>query len=182
MAWRYTTIDCVRVWQFYRHVGPAEIARSIVWPCSRAGALALPLLAGPAVATLPARALAPVLPLIGQPDAFGGGAYALGGPGFGFGDAGYAPFGSGFGAGGFGPSPSDREVPALGIAGVSAAPGRAARDVGTHVQPSAPSAGSGHLLGNTEQLDVAPQPVPEPSSLAVLFLPVVGILFWRRRV
>ena len=81
--------------------------------------------------------------------------------------------------------PAAYEFPALGFAGSSTDLGGAARRLGAHVAPSALVAGSGHLLGNTEQLTAlaspaAPQPVPEPSALACVLVGIVAVLVGRR--
>lgn len=183
-AWRYTTwADCTRHWHWFNAVGPAERVRALLPACTRAGALALPLLAGPAAGPLLAAPAAPALPWIGAPG-WVQAALPFGPGGYGFGPGGFG--------GGFGPSPSDMEVPALGIAGSSAGLGGAARDVGTHVVPSAPSAGSGQFSGNTDLLrvsppslseeeGVAPQPVPEAPALAVVAVALLGLAMGRRR-
>lgn len=98
MPWRFRTdpITCIRHWAFYPFAGPPEHIVALVGPCSRAAALAMPLLAGP-VAAAPRAAL----PWVTQPEVFGRGAYGLGGAGYGYaplelglagyGQAAYAP-------------------------------------------------------------------------------------------
>ena len=191
-GWRYyTTPDCVRHWRWFAKVGPAEAVRAVLPACVKAGALALPLLAGPAAAPLPARVLPAPLPLIGQPDAFGGGAYALGGPGYGLGGVGYAPI-EGVGPSGFGGA-------GYGYAGEGSGalvPG-APPAVGTAYAFNAPAAGqvpgnsgllsTGSAGLTTPQTDVSTgvassgtsQPVPEPASLTILALAVGAAVLLR---
>ena len=178
-AWRYyTTPDCIRHWHLFRHVGPAEIVRAALPACTRAGALALPLLAAPAAVPVPvpARVLPAPLPWIGQPDAFGGGAYALGGPGYGFGEAGYAPFSE------FAPLPA-------GSALVGAVSNRGGRHVtasdqltfgaGAGAAASAPFSPISPALASTP--DTAPRPVPEPASVAILAVAMGAVVVLRGR-
>lgn len=196
MTWRFTTINCVRVWKDYVRVGPAEHIRALLPACVRSSALALPLLAGPAV-TPPARVLPPFLPWIGQPDAFGRGAYAMGGSGYGFGDAGYAPFG-GFG-GGYGYAGAEgRLVPPALVPGLAPAVGTApfqstgnglvdssndsSRNLGqnqTIPQLDQLSSPGRQLERNQGQGDT-PQNVPCPPGLGVLAMALLGVFALRK--
>lgn len=205
-AWRYHTLaDCTRAWTWFPRVGPSERVRALLPACGRTAALALPLLAGPAVATLPVRALAPVLPLIGQPDAFGGGAYALGGPGYGFGGAGYVP-GDGFGddgyryAGGQWSRDIALSPPSVLVPGGLPAVGTASlQSAGNGLVDN--SNGSGRNLGRNQtitQLDQSSSPgrqlernqgqgsteqnVPCPPGVAVLAVALLGVVVGRRWV
>ncbi len=198
-AWRYLTdANCVRHWHLYRNAGPAERIRALLPACTRAGALALPLLAGPAAAPPLVSALASPLPWIGQPDAFGGGAYALGGPGYGFGDAGYAALG-GFG-GGYGYAGAEgRLVPPALVPGLAPAVGTAPfQSTGNGLVDNSNSSGrnQGHnqtnsqlyqfsspgrqLEGNQGQGDTR-RNVPCPPGLAVLAVAMLGVVVGRRR-
>jgi len=199
-AFRYLT-DCAtgqKVWRWYSRAGRPEVA-SVIAPCGRAAALALPLLAGPAAVPLPAHALASPLPLIGQPDAFGRGAYAMGGPGYGFGDAGYAPLGPGFG-GGYGYAGAEgRLVPPALVPGLAPAVGTAPfQSTGNGLVDNSNSSGrnQGHnqtnsqlyqfsspgrqLKGNQGRGDT-PQDVPEPPGLGVLAVALLGMILGRRQ-
>lgn len=162
-------------------VGPAQRLRALLPACGRIGALAaLPLLAGPAVAP-PARILAPLLPWIGQPDLYGGGAYALGGPAYGFGNAGYA---GGFSSPGYafaplegyGPQPGGRQPIAQSYQASAGgqAPGATQPDVSHATAPPARAA------ANHPALPTTPQPVPCPPGAAVLAVALLGATALRK--
>jgi len=184
-AWRYTTwADCTRHWRWYDVVGPAQRTRALLPACGRAGALALPLLAGPAVAP-PARVLAPLLPWIGLPDLYGGGAYAPGGPGFGFGDYGYA--GGPVIAGSAAPALVPGGLPAVGTAflgnqgpGTGAVMRAGQADVTLSGAPTGQPGGNA-TAGGSPALSATPQNVPEIPSFAVLLSGLTICLLWRRR-
>lgn len=61
-VWRFTTVDCVRVWKLYAVAGPAEVVRRTIPECVRAAAVGLPLLA-----------VGPAAPVVGHPGASWGG-------------------------------------------------------------------------------------------------------------
>lgn len=171
-AWRYTTVNCVRIWRWYAHVGPAERAARILFPCARAAVIALPPLLVPGATrygspggVLPA-GLGYPLPVAELPY---GGAWGTG------------PYPQGYG---FGRGPVDqyevaRFLPAL--------PWRASTgeaDVG-------PQTWGGEAIGSfhgtewkppTEFPTTADHPVsvPEPAGLAVLVVPLVALAWGRR--
>lgn len=168
MPWRFRTdpITCIRHWAFYPFAGPPEHIVALVGPCSRAAALAWPLLAGPVAASprMP-------LPWAVQPEIYGRGAYAP------FND--YAP---GFGSGAdFGWDAS------LGLSAGSfphlASLPAGAREVSTPavwanrapqrteaVRPGLPGERQGSNGAGTPPLlpsANAPHPVPEPSAVLI---------------
>lgn len=183
-GWRYTTIDCIRVWKFYQTVGPAERVRALLPACTRAGALALPLLAGPAAGPLLAAPVVPELPWIGAPGwvqaalPFGPGGYRYG-PG-GFGGSGYA---GGFGAAGYAfPRPEGYEQQAVATQLIA----QGYQSVGGEQAPGGNHPGEG--LTGAPRPGSAPMPtpdtptdVPEPSALAVFAVAVLGVAAGRRR-
>jgi hypothetical protein len=187
-AYRYTTnlITCLREWRWYDVVGRPEVARGII-ACTRAGALALPLL--PALPMVPPVWAALPVP---YPAIYGVGPYAGGG----FGDiAGGAGMVSEFAHGGFAGAPFYELGQAHG-----ASPTRFAVEGPQRVGTAIPPAAGGSPAVSLPQFDTtfaprppgqtpptttvtipeivvrpdAPQDVPEPASFALLGMGVLG--------
>ena len=72
-AWRYTTENCIRIYRWYAHVGPAEAVKATAGACAKAGVLVLPLVAGgPSAPSAPharREAYGPPAPNLVRPDA-----------------------------------------------------------------------------------------------------------------
>lgn len=65
-AWRYTTVNCQRIWRLYARVGPAE-RPSWFWPCSKAAIIGAPLALAPASMAPGAGPLAELAPVPAPP-------------------------------------------------------------------------------------------------------------------
>jgi len=187
-AWRFTTINCQRVWHWYARVGRPEVVRGLI-ACTRAGALALPLL--PALPMVPPVWAALPVP---YPAIYGVGPYAGGG----FGDiAGGAGMVSEFVRGGF----AAAEVPlAFGSGGLAtpsgygltipggshvtdrghtdaAFPAVSLPQFDTSLAPRPPGQTPPTTTVTIPEIVVrpdAPVPAPEPASFALLGMGVVG--------
>jgi len=163
-AWRYTTVDCVRVWRFYAHVGPTQIVRTTALACIRAGALALPL-------ALPGAAFLPPMPHGGV--VFGGPIYS--GPAYEIGPV--------FGAGFYGVPASLATTQELGAnlkKNNALTPVPIAQELGQSTTPMM-SGDVPHWLPDRDVpgQSVPPTEVPEPASVVLLAAALIIVMLRR---